>query len=203
MSTAVMTDTETKNPETGAAKTPTFLAEPIHLATERNHQNHQNCLVVKRIHPLTATTHPVTAADHPMVHPMAAAAVEMAAAVVEMAAAEEIWICTKELMQRNPTWVVSQTDAAGKKPGLVEHQTSNGQDWRHPTQSTFLNHLRCNQAAQKQLPVTQSAPKEHLSKKKQSDSKQEKNLMTHMPDLKLTSENTEWTQSLAETTQTR
>ena len=123
--------------------------------------------------------------DHPMVHPMAVVV-------------EEIQICTKELMQRNLTWVASQTDTAGKKPGSVENQTTNGQDQKHPMQSTFLNHLRCNQAAQKLPPVTQSAPKECLSKK-HADSKQEKTLMTCVPDLKLTSENTQWTQSLTET----
>ena len=55
---------------------------------------------VERIHPVAAT-------DHPMVHLMAAAAVETAVAAVDhpicpmAAVAEEIQICTKELMQRN------------------------------------------------------------------------------------------------------
>ena len=60
----------------------------------------------------------------------------------------------RHVMQRNPTWVATWTDTTGKKPGLVENQTSNGQDQKHPTQSTFLNHFRCNPAAQKPLLVT-------------------------------------------------
>ena len=76
--------------------------------------------------------------------------------------AEVIWIHTKESTQRNPKRVALQTDTMGKKPGLVENQIICGQDWKHPTQSTFLNHLRCDQAAQKLLLVTSSAPKECL-----------------------------------------
>ena len=41
-----------------------------------------------------------------------------------------------------------------KEAWLVENQTLNGQDWRDPTQLTFHNHPKCNQAAQKPLPVT-------------------------------------------------
>ena len=73
------------------------VAEPIHLATERNHQNCQNHLLVERIHLVAVRIHTVAAMDHPTVHPMAVAA-------AEMAVAEEIGIHTKELMQRNPRW---------------------------------------------------------------------------------------------------
>ena len=60
----------------------------------------------------------------------------------------------QELMQGNLTSVASQKDTVERKPGLVESQTSNGQDWRHLMQSTFHNHPKCNQAAQKLPPVT-------------------------------------------------
>ena len=60
----------------------------------------------------------------------------------------------QEMTQRNPPWVVSQMDTAERKFGLVENQTSNGQDWRIPMQLTFRNHLKCGQAAQKLLLAT-------------------------------------------------
>ena len=98
----------------------------------------------------------VAEAMHPVaevVHPMAVVAEGLHLAVV--AVAEETHnLLPQESMQRNPTWVASWMDTAEKKPGLVENHTSNGQDWRHPMQSTFHNHPKCNQAAQKLLPVT-------------------------------------------------
>ena len=45
-------------------------------------------------------------------------------------------------------------DATERKLGLVENQTLNGQDHRIPTQLTFHNHPKCNQAAQKPPLVT-------------------------------------------------
>ena len=147
-------------------------AGPIQLVAERRHLVVKTIhLVAEMVHPVAVTIHTVAAVVHQMVHPMAVAA--------EVLVAEEMWICTEELMQRNPRWVVSQMDTAGKKPGLVENQTSNIQDWKHPMQSTFHNHLRRNQTAQKPPLVTGSAPKECLSKK-HTDSKQEKTSLPEM-----------------------
>ena len=84
------------------------------------------------VHLVAVTLHTVAAVVHPMV------------AAAEVAVVEEIRIRTKELTQRNPTWVATWTDTMGKKPGLVENQIIHGQDQKHPTQLTSLDHLRCN-----------------------------------------------------------